>query len=335
MGHPALTYQPETTPLKLIYKREEKDLENPIPEFFGCYTKKREQAEPTINLYSFGMPMPGRSFNSGEYRYGFQGQEKDDELKGEGNSVNYKYRVHNPRLGRFFSIDPLAPDYPWNSPYAFSENRVIDGVELEGLEFQEIRGEDNVIPILVIPSSDKIPVPIQPGGLDYINNGGDGENIEYSPLDYLMDLINRGIIVYGNDDGSDSPGRKSSLPPAGSLDFSELEPIFSLLGIATKDKKANSLNKPATPERAAKIAYKYKDIGKVESSDGEDIIGSLRPDQKEIAEKQDSSKMEVYIVKDGGRTQGVRTIMVNLQDTADGKVVGSQYGEADGAEVLR
>jgi RHS repeat-associated protein len=134
MGHPALTYQPETTPLKLIYKREEKDLENPIPEFFGCYTKKREQAEPTINLYSFGMPMPGRSFNSGEYRYGFQGQEKDDEIKGEGNSVNYKYRVHDPRIGRFFAIDPLFKEYPWNSPYAFSENRVIDAIELEGLE---------------------------------------------------------------------------------------------------------------------------------------------------------------------------------------------------------
>jgi hypothetical protein len=31
-------------------------------------------------------------------------------------------------------VDPLAPKYPHNSPYAFSENRLIDGVELEGLE---------------------------------------------------------------------------------------------------------------------------------------------------------------------------------------------------------
>jgi RHS repeat-associated protein len=69
------------------------------------------------------------------YRYGFQGQEKDDEVKGAGNSVNYKYRMHDVRIGRFMAIDPLASDYPWNSPYAFSENRVIDGVELEGLEY--------------------------------------------------------------------------------------------------------------------------------------------------------------------------------------------------------
>jgi len=42
--------------------------------------------------------------------------------------------MHDPRIGRFFAVDPLAPKYPHNRPYAFSENRVIDGVELEGLE---------------------------------------------------------------------------------------------------------------------------------------------------------------------------------------------------------
>jgi len=79
--------------------------------------------------------MPGRHANTGDYRYGFQGQEMDDEIKGEGNSVNYTFRMHDPRVGRFLSIDPLSSEYPWNSPYAFSENRVIDGIELEGLEY--------------------------------------------------------------------------------------------------------------------------------------------------------------------------------------------------------
>jgi len=37
-------------------------------------------------------------------------------------------------VGRFLSIDPLVADYPWNSPYAFAENKVIQFVELEGLE---------------------------------------------------------------------------------------------------------------------------------------------------------------------------------------------------------
>jgi RHS repeat-associated protein len=77
--------------------------------------------------------LEGRTFSSQEYRYGFQAQEQDDELW-EG-AVNYKYRVEDPRLGRFFSVDPLYRKYSWNSNYAFSENRLIDGVELEGCEY--------------------------------------------------------------------------------------------------------------------------------------------------------------------------------------------------------
>src|SRR5690554_2666053 len=66
--------------------------------------------------------------------FGFQGQEAENEIWGEGNASFYKYRISDNRLGRFFSVDPLHAQYPHNSPYAFSENRVIDGVELEGLE---------------------------------------------------------------------------------------------------------------------------------------------------------------------------------------------------------
>ncbi|MBI1267847.1 MAG: hypothetical protein GC193_10505 [Cryomorphaceae bacterium] len=93
---------------------------------------------PRINTltdyYPFGMMMSGRSFEETGYGYGFQGQEKDDEIKGEGNSIYYKYRMHDARIGRFFAVDPLAASFPWNSTYAFSENRVVDAVELEGLE---------------------------------------------------------------------------------------------------------------------------------------------------------------------------------------------------------
>ena len=81
------------------------------------------------------MLMDGRHGHAeNDYRYGFQGQEMDNEVKGEGNSVNYKYRMHDPRIGRFFAVDPLAPKYPWYTPYSFSGNKVILFVELEGLE---------------------------------------------------------------------------------------------------------------------------------------------------------------------------------------------------------
>ena len=97
---------------------------------------KRSVRSRTISDYSpFGVLLPERSLNTGDFRYGFQGQEHDDEVKGEGNSINFNYRMHDPRIGRFNQLDPLSSEYPHNSPYAFSENRVIDGVDLEGLEF--------------------------------------------------------------------------------------------------------------------------------------------------------------------------------------------------------
>ncbi|TAF58324.1 MAG: hypothetical protein EAZ58_14450 [Flavobacterium sp.] len=92
------------------------------------------------DYYPFGMLVPNPEKIASKYRYGFQGQEMDNELKGEGNSLNYTFRMHDPRIGRFFARDPLAAKYPHNSPYAFSENRVIDGVELEGKEVQLVTG---------------------------------------------------------------------------------------------------------------------------------------------------------------------------------------------------
>jgi RHS repeat-associated protein len=46
----------------------------------------------------------------------------------------FKWRNHQPDIGRFFNIDPLAEKYVYNSPYAFSENHVVAHRELEGLE---------------------------------------------------------------------------------------------------------------------------------------------------------------------------------------------------------
>ncbi len=80
------------------------------------------------------MTLPYPDKPSADYRYGFQGQEKDDELKGEGNSLNYTFRMHDPRVGRFFAVDPLIHKYPHYTAYSFSGNKVVEYVELEGQE---------------------------------------------------------------------------------------------------------------------------------------------------------------------------------------------------------
>ena len=90
----------------------------------GLNTKK--------NTYAFGMPMPGRSYqSSNSYRYGFNGKEKDDET----GTQDYGFRIYNPALGKFLSVDPLTKSYPMLTPYQFASNRPIDGIDQDGLEY--------------------------------------------------------------------------------------------------------------------------------------------------------------------------------------------------------
>jgi RHS repeat-associated protein len=84
------------------------------------------------DYYPFLMKMPGRNNNSAGYRYQGQGQEEDNEFT-EG-FLSFEYRVHDPRIGRFLSVDPLRINFPYYSPYHFASNNPIVAVDLEGLE---------------------------------------------------------------------------------------------------------------------------------------------------------------------------------------------------------
>jgi RHS repeat-associated protein len=81
--------------------------------------------------------MVGRKWNSTSYRYGFNGKENDNEVKGEGNQQDYGMRIYDPRLGRFLSVDPLTKSYPELTPYQFASNRPIDGIDLDGKEYMK------------------------------------------------------------------------------------------------------------------------------------------------------------------------------------------------------
>jgi len=86
------------------------------------------------NYYPFGLKHKGYNnvITGRDHKWEFQGQETQDELGL--NWSSFKWRNHDPALGRFFGIDPLAEKYNYQSPYAFAENKVISHIELEGLE---------------------------------------------------------------------------------------------------------------------------------------------------------------------------------------------------------
>jgi RHS repeat-associated protein len=104
--------------LKLKYYQENKDLESPPNSIFKVLES----------------PRPRKETDGKTYQYGFNGQERDDEVKGSGNSVNFMFRMYDPRLGRFFAVDPLTHSYPYYTPYQFAGNTPIQAIDLEGLE---------------------------------------------------------------------------------------------------------------------------------------------------------------------------------------------------------
>jgi RHS repeat-associated protein len=85
----------------------------------------------------FGALLPGRKYlapNANKTRYGFNGKENDNEVKGEGNQLDYGMRIYDPRLGKFLSVDPLTKKFPNLTPYQYAGNKPIWCIDLDGLE---------------------------------------------------------------------------------------------------------------------------------------------------------------------------------------------------------
>jgi len=99
--------------------------------------------------YPFGMLMQG--YTSANYRYGFNGMERDDEVSGSGNSQDFGARMLDVRLGRFKSLDPLSKEYPSMSDYSFVANSPLmfvdpDGKRIyfvPGLGYKKKKGDSN------------------------------------------------------------------------------------------------------------------------------------------------------------------------------------------------
>ena len=97
------------------------------------------------DYYAFGSPMEGRVQQTVDpYRYRFNGKELDTEGMGGGQSTyDYGFRIYNPAIARFLSVDPLSPEYPWYTPYQFAGNMPIWAIDVDGLEPQTLNGSDN------------------------------------------------------------------------------------------------------------------------------------------------------------------------------------------------
>jgi RHS repeat-associated protein len=97
------------------------------------------------DYYPFGMlsrvSLPG---SGKSYRFGFNGKENDNDVKGGlGNQQDYGMRIYDGRIGKFLSVDPLTKSYPELTPYQFASNKLINSIDLDGLEGWELTSQNN------------------------------------------------------------------------------------------------------------------------------------------------------------------------------------------------
>jgi len=75
------------------------------------------------------------------YRYGFGGQERDDEIAGIGNTMTAEFWEYDARLGRRWNVDPETSNFSWQTTYSGFDNNPILLVDPNGRNANPIYDE--------------------------------------------------------------------------------------------------------------------------------------------------------------------------------------------------
>jgi RHS repeat-associated protein len=110
--------------------------------------------------------MPGRKFNTGSYRHGFNGKEKNPEI--EDGNYDFGARMYDSRVGRWWSVDAFASSYPPISPFSFALNSPIIFIDPDGNKVKPMDNESLEIIKLSLTPEEAVYVELTEEG--YINH---------------------------------------------------------------------------------------------------------------------------------------------------------------------
>jgi RHS repeat-associated protein len=98
------------------------------------------------------MMMPGRKFTAQNgYRYGFNGQEKSDEI-GNSNSYTAEFWEYDARIGRRWNTDPITKAY--ESPYAALGNNPIWNIDPNGADTAKYLSNSQLVDAIKIANNE-------------------------------------------------------------------------------------------------------------------------------------------------------------------------------------
>lgn len=209
------------------------------------------------DYYPFGMAMPNRNIQ-GDYRYAYQGQEKDTETGKEA----FELRLWDGRIGRWLTTDPAGQ---YASPYLGIGNNPISRIDPDGGMDEESRTEE----MIVTPEG---------SWSDSFRSGY--KWFDWNVLTPINDTFNPlawGVnAVMGATTGYDSVGRKVN-------NYNIAEEILKLatFGIGAK---ANALYK-TTHSSVNTITSKVDDLVKVRHHTGVDGLKGIKNSKNIIASR--------------------------------------------------
>ncbi len=128
----------------------------------------------------FGAPMPERTWVANgtvKGRFGFNGKEMDNEVAGDGNQYDYAFRIYDPRVARFLSVDPLTKSYPMMTPYQFAANMPIWAIDLDGLEAVIVSDKNKTVTLVV--------------NIYYVTSGKGKVNVTELKIQVNEDIVNQ------------------------------------------------------------------------------------------------------------------------------------------------
>ncbi len=144
----------------------------------------------------------------------------------DGNNYDYGFRIYNPQIGRFLSVDPIYKKYPELTPYQFASNRPIDGIDRDGLEYATFR--------ILVDGNNKVTKITVTTDYTLKNNGTQGPGIEYYTTKSGQAPEGKFIKnIYGIYQGGDNP----KLPKVGG-NYKVLYYDYSLAPIDEADANA-------------------------------------------------------------------------------------------------
>lgn len=97
------------------------------------------------NTSPYGSVIASRAYASKEYRYGFNGFEKDDEVKGVSYHLSYGDYGYDSRIGRRWNRDPHNYEFTFLSPYVHANNSPIIFIDKDGKLFFLVTGAIGIV----------------------------------------------------------------------------------------------------------------------------------------------------------------------------------------------